>query len=56
MSYGEDESDLTPQYASRINIEFQKQGLRGISVLFASGDDGVGGSSFGCKRFNPGSY
>jgi tripeptidyl-peptidase-1 len=54
VSYGEDESDLTPQYARRINVEFQKQGLRGISVLFASGDSGVGGSDFGCKRFNPG--
>eukprot|EP00029_Vermamoeba_vermiformis_P013384 TRINITY_DN82_c0_g1_i1.p1 TRINITY_DN82_c0_g1~~TRINITY_DN82_c0_g1_i1.p1 ORF type:complete len:569 (-),score=177.51 TRINITY_DN82_c0_g1_i1:73-1779(-) len=53
VSYGEDEDELTSQYAYRVNTEFQKQGLRGISVLFASGDSGVGGDSFGCNAFVP---
>jgi subtilase family serine protease len=26
----------------RINVEFQKAGLRGISILIASGDSGAG--------------
>jgi len=53
ISYGEDEKDLTSEYANRISVEFMKQGLRGISVLFASGDSGVGGDDRSCKRFVP---
>eukprot|EP00029_Vermamoeba_vermiformis_P011464 TRINITY_DN630_c0_g1_i1.p1 TRINITY_DN630_c0_g1~~TRINITY_DN630_c0_g1_i1.p1 ORF type:complete len:572 (+),score=192.55 TRINITY_DN630_c0_g1_i1:26-1717(+) len=54
VSYGDDENSLSFDYTNRINIEFVKQGVRGISFLFASGDDGVGGSDFGgCKRFVP---
>jgi hypothetical protein len=30
----------------RINVEFQKAGLRGISILIASGDSGAGWSGF----------
>lgn len=33
------------QYVSRVNVEFQKIGLRGISLLVASGDSGANGRS-----------
>ncbi len=39
---GDDEDTLDYNYAARVNIEFMKLGVRGISILFASGDDGVG--------------
>jgi len=41
-SYGEAEASVSAAYADRINIEFVKAGTRGISLMFASGDDGVG--------------
>jgi len=53
VSYGEDEVTNSQAYALRVGNEFQKQGARGISILFASGDSGVGGSSFGCTAFLP---
>ena len=28
-------------YMNRINVEFQKAGVRGLTFLFASGDDGA---------------
>lgn len=37
ISYGDDEDSLSDAYMNRINIEFMKAGLRGISMLFASG-------------------
>ena len=40
-SYGEDESTTPLDYADRINVEFMKAGVRGISLLFASGDSGA---------------
>jgi len=46
-SYGEDEDSVSQAYAERCNVEFQKAGVRGISLLFASGDSGVGGDH-GC--------
>ncbi|XP_056332577.1 tripeptidyl-peptidase 1 [Danio aesculapii] len=42
ISYGDDEDSLSEAYMNRINIEFMKAGLRGISMLFASGDSGAG--------------
>ncbi|KAI7804596.1 putative tripeptidyl-peptidase 1, partial [Triplophysa rosa] len=42
ISYGDDEDSLSVAYMNRINIEFMKVGLRGISMLFASGDSGAG--------------
>jgi len=48
-SYGEDEDSVTLDYQKRCNVEFQKAGVRGISLLFASGDSGVGGA-FGCSH------
>jgi len=52
-SYGEDEKSVSMDYANRINVEFQKAGTRGISILFASGDSGVAGDSGSCTRFVP---
>lgn len=49
-SYGEDEGASSPISAARLNIEFQKAGLRGISILFASGDEGA---NLAGKKFRP---
>lgn len=40
-SYGEDEASWSYAAADRLNVEFQKAGARGISLLFASGDQGA---------------
>ncbi|XP_059209379.1 tripeptidyl-peptidase 1 [Centropristis striata] len=42
VSYGDDEDSLSTAYMTRINTEFKKAGIRGISLLFASGDSGAG--------------
>lgn len=42
ISYGDDEDSLSAAYMTRINQEFMKAGVRGISLLFASGDSGAG--------------
>ncbi|CAL8286887.1 unnamed protein product [Lota lota] len=42
VSYGDDEDSLSAAYMTRINTEFMKAGIRGISLLFASGDSGAG--------------
>lgn len=41
VSYGGEKSSLSPVYMKRVNIEFMKVGLRGVSVLYASGDTGA---------------
>jgi len=41
VSYGDDESDVGPTYAKRINTEFMKAAARGVSILFSSGDSGA---------------
>lgn len=38
ISYGDDEDSLSTAYMMRINTEFMKAGVRGISLLFASGE------------------
>jgi len=52
-SYGEDENGMSAVHADRLNMEFIKMGVRGISVLFASGDEGANleGLSFGPEMF-----
>jgi len=50
-SYGEDETSVSSDYAARMNEEFEKQALRGISFIFASGDSGVGAMSGKCDEF-----
>lgn len=54
ISYADLESSLEPAYAFRVDAEFQKLATRGVTILAASGDDGVGGSCgpTGCK-FEP---
>lgn len=48
-SYGDNENTVYNDYGNRVNVEFQKAGLRGISLLFSSGDGGVaGGQSSPC--------
>lgn len=42
ISYGDDENGVARDYALRCATEFQKAGLRGISLLAASGDSGAG--------------
>uniref|UniRef100_A0A672IIW6 Tripeptidyl-peptidase 1 n=1 Tax=Salarias fasciatus TaxID=181472 RepID=A0A672IIW6_SALFA len=49
VSYGDDEDSLSAAYMARINAEFMKAGVRGISLLFASGDSGAG-----CKHQDKG--
>ncbi|CAH2226284.1 tripeptidyl-peptidase 1 [Pelobates cultripes] len=42
ISYGDDEDSLSTAYMQRINVEFMKAASRGLTILFASGDDGAG--------------
>jgi tripeptidyl-peptidase-1 len=42
-SYGDDEQTVPEDYATSVCNLFAQLGSRGSSVLFASGDDGVGG-------------
>eukprot|EP01102_Stenamoeba_stenopodia_P010034 TRINITY_DN2978_c0_g1_i1.p1 TRINITY_DN2978_c0_g1~~TRINITY_DN2978_c0_g1_i1.p1 ORF type:complete len:574 (-),score=173.12 TRINITY_DN2978_c0_g1_i1:81-1772(-) len=52
ISYGDQgESQPSQSYKDRLNVEFQKLGVRGISIIFASGDSGTG-CDF-CIRFQP---
>ncbi|KAF3938743.1 Aorsin [Dactylella cylindrospora] len=56
ISYGGNEPDYTARYATRQCNEFMKLGLMGVSVLFASGDFGVGGYGSVCRDFTTGEY
>jgi len=40
-SYGEDENSWSVDAANRLNAEFMKAGARGITLLYASGDEGA---------------
>lgn len=42
VSYSDYEATLSKDYMQRVNQEFAKAGTRGISLLFASGDNGAG--------------
>ncbi|KAF4603036.1 hypothetical protein EYR38_003441 [Pleurotus pulmonarius] len=64
-SYGYNEADLNPTYTARQCAEYAKLGLMGITMLFSSGDSGVGGNNGVCMSefgfpdaygsvFNPG--
>mmetsp|Transcript_31066 Transcript_31066/g.99728 ORF Transcript_31066/g.99728 Transcript_31066/m.99728 type:complete len:570 (+) Transcript_31066:64-1773(+) len=57
VSYGNDEKQqVSAEYMQTANTAFMKAGARGLSILFASGDQGVCGRE-GCgffkKRFKP---
>jgi len=54
-SYGEDESSWSLAAATRMNVEFQKAGARGISLLYASGDEGANCKSDKFVAETPGS-
>lgn len=45
-SYGDDEQTVPYPYASRVCAEFAQLGARGISLIFAAGDEGVGASGY----------
>jgi len=54
VSYGNDECQQTGKaYMEQVNVQFQQIGARGISVLFASGDQGVWGRSGRGSKFHP---
>ncbi|KAJ1304004.1 hypothetical protein OPQ81_008412 [Rhizoctonia solani] len=46
-SYGDDEQTVPLDYATRVCNSFAQLGVRGVSVLFSSGDGGVGSGT--CK-------
>jgi tripeptidyl-peptidase-1 len=52
VSYGNDEEQNGDSYMEKTNVEFAKMASRGISVLFASGDQGVWGRT-GLFEFHP---
>lgn len=55
ISYGDDEQTVPDSYATQACTLFSQLGARGVSVLVASGDSGVGGSgectNDGVKQF-----
>jgi len=55
VSYGDDEDTLSLTFMSRVNTEFMKAGVRGITILFATGDNGVYGGNVTseCLEFIP---
>jgi len=51
-SYSDYESAFSAEYKARVDIEFQKYGVTGRSILFPSGEIGAGCNSE-CNRFRP---
>ncbi|RLV84251.1 hypothetical protein DV515_00016306 [Chloebia gouldiae] len=51
VSYGDDEDSLSYAYMERVNTELMKAAARGLTILFASGDDGAG-----CRREHSGNH
>ncbi|KAI5288248.1 vesicle formation at the endoplasmic reticulum [Ascosphaera aggregata] len=57
-SYGENEQQIPRDYADAVCLGFAKLGARGVSVIFSSGDEGVGQACMSNDgknqtRFNP---
>ncbi|KKA20298.1 Tripeptidyl-peptidase I [Rasamsonia emersonii CBS 393.64] len=57
-SYGENEQTVPESYSNATCSLFAQLGVRGVSVIFSSGDEGVGGSCLtndgtNTTRFNP---
>lgn len=50
VSYADEEFVVDPAFAARIDTEFQKLAVRGTSLLFGSGDDGVTGDKGNCPN------
>ncbi|KAI6361932.1 hypothetical protein MCOR25_006355 [Pyricularia grisea] len=55
-SYGYNEADLGVKYEQRQCAEYMKLGLRGVSMLFSSGDAGVAGNGGQCIDEATGAY
>jgi len=55
VSYGNDEVQQTSvAYMNSVNVQLQMAGAKGLTVLFASGDQGVWGrTGSGDRKFNP---
>ena len=53
ISYGDEESTIPQSYIDRVNTEFQKFGVSGRTVLFASGDSGVECKGLINKKYHP---
>lgn len=47
-SYTYNEADFSVAYTARQCAEYAKLGLQGVTVLYVSGDDGVGGGGYLC--------
>lgn len=45
-SYGDDEQTVPESYAKRVCSEFAQLGARGVSLIFSSGDEGVGADGY----------
>jgi tripeptidyl-peptidase-1 len=50
ISYGDYENTISTTYMARLDVELQKMAVRGSSILFSSGDDGVGCNSVCSKQ------
>lgn len=55
-SYGDDEQTVSKAYAEAVCNEFAQLGAMGITVLFASGDNGVGDDSSCYSNFDDTTY
>ncbi|KAI0064355.1 family S53 protease [Artomyces pyxidatus] len=52
-SYGQDEDTISAALANQLCNAYAQLGARGTSILFASGDSGVGASEGSCTTFVP---
>ncbi|KYR00811.1 peptidase S8 and S53 domain-containing protein [Tieghemostelium lacteum] len=53
ISYGDDENSIDRSYTERVDIEFKKYAAMGRTIVFSSGDSGVGCSET-CDHYVPG--
>ncbi|KAN0042919.1 hypothetical protein ACTA71_010551 [Dictyostelium dimigraforme] len=53
ISYGDDESSIGLAYTDRVDTEFKKYAAMGKTIVFSSGDFGVGCND-ACDSFSPG--
>ena len=55
ISYSDNEHGVESSFARRVNVELQKAGARGITIIDSSGDGGVGGTQpdNSCATFQP---
>ena len=55
ISYSDNENGVEVAFAQRVEVELQKAGARGLTIVDSSGDGGVGGSQpdNSCPTFQP---